>query len=515
MKFRKFVAVISLAVFSAIGIGAAAVNFLGKAPNDTSADVEPYIGTLAEAYGSSQTEMITREDIYLPEGIDHANLGLYFFNPTTGLFYGADSENLPFDPTKPTVIYSHGMGGNTTTSSRYDWVEKGYNFASFFWGVFADDDPFTVQPKIWGPGGRWKNQANVMIANDVPDKSTVELFAADYYSVLSRYPDYSGFEIHLTGHSLGAQMSLAVLSYFMAAVENGVMDAKYLPDRVTLLDPYLSDVPDETYVTWLGRTVGDGGSGALANVIADKALKMGVAISMYRTSPWVEIACATNNKGALNEDYLTFKSKIFLTASDTAFFQDELGFAGISLRHTYALDWYEDMVTEEMVIYDSAAEGNLEETLSPYNAATYAFARMGTSYDLNLNATTSIADDVSASISEVKPKICGFAFLDANDNGVYDERIASRFSGLIVELYNGETLIAKALTGINGYYSFDVTAGVNYTVKITAPNGYSISQKSGGTEYTANAFAGSNEITVILSGERGLRMLNIALNKIS
>jgi hypothetical protein len=83
---------------------------------------------------------------------------------------------------------------------------------------------------------------------------------------------------------------------------------------------------------------------------------------------------------------------------------------------------------------------------------------MGNAYALDLNSTEEdYSDDTLCSVNIEKPKIAGFVFLDKNDNGIMDDRIISRISGITVSLYEKgqKKALSSVTTNINGYYEFE------------------------------------------------------------
>lgn len=125
------------------------------------------------------------------------------------------------------------------------------------------------------------------------------------------------------------------------------------------------------------------------------------------------------------------------------------------------------------------------------------FARMGTKYELDINGTddnndddiltsfmcdynTEVNDSIKMAIineddsyhSEVKSKIAGFAYVDANGNGEFDDRICNLVAGMQVRIVDKDgNEIYSAVTGENGYYEKEVDAPGSYTLYFTAPDG--------------------------------------------
>ncbi len=472
---------------------------------------------LIERFASQDEEYdsISMEDIYIPQGVRSDGLGLFWADGNG--WKKSDDENAAFDAEKPVIIFAHGMGSGSYGPYRDKWLSAGYNVGCFVWSNFSDDEPFTGQSKVWGINGnkmRWKRADGGYEYADIPSHSLAEIYAACYFDFMSSI-DYKGSEIRFFGHSLGAQLTVALSSYFLAALENSKMNPKYMPERVTLLDPYLSNASDQTYVTWLDATLAEGGSVKTALDTVNKLKAIGVAVELVRSSPWVEMAAAAFNKG--DDGYnAALRQAVMHVDIDTKFLTTKYGiYNGIAARHEVGEDWYSGAVSEGLWP-DSAVDGSLEYGVSPLTPTSYVYARMGNAYALGLNGTENdYKDDAQRSLNIQKAKIAGFAFLDQNGNGLMDDGIASRMSGITVSLYEKgkRKAISTQITGVSGYYCFEVEPNSNnYHIKVSGVKGYSFVDKFGIDIYRANgvdAKGQSGDFT--LAYANSLRIINIGL----
>lgn len=452
--------------------------------------------SFGEHYYSDSYDAISMEDIYLPAGLDLNELGLFWANGSDWVRY--DSENVIFDDDKPVIIFAHGMGTGAHAPYSQKWLDAGYNVGCFMWSEFSDDEPFTGQSKVWGvyPGKmRWKSDGKFE-KNDVPSHSLAEIYAACYNDFFASRA-FSGSEIRIYGHSLGGQLTAALSSYFVSALDTGKMNPSFFPDRITILDPFLWNSSDETYITWLNKTLEDGGSVKATLDTVQSLRAKGAAVEFVRSSPWVEMAALTNGNDGNN--YALKKETAYLEI-DTTFLPSKYGLVdGIAACHEVGEDWYSGAI-DQPVFLDSSEGAYGEYGISPNTSTSYIYARMGNAYALDLNSTEEdYSDDTLCSVNIEKPKIAGFVFLDKNDNGIMDDRIISRISGITVSLYEKgqKKALSSVTTNINGYYEFEAEPGKEYYIKVKKIKGYAFSEKSECGQFNTNGTDASFQSAVI------------------
>lgn len=194
--------------------------------------------------------------------------GLYWYGDSGELDDAVISaENLPtqyYDPSKPTLIYSHGWkpaGEDKETlstlaktysktggdSGNVNYVkelkELGYNVAFWDWHDYAKDLDM-LHNEIWV----------VRSAENIEDKDS------NYYAAVSALDgrsfagelvrsmcavmkDATDQEVVLVGHSFGGQMvTAAAYTLYKLAEEGVIINKNILPDRVSLADPYMTGV---------------------------------------------------------------------------------------------------------------------------------------------------------------------------------------------------------------------------------------------------------------------------------
>lgn len=222
-----------------------------------------------------------------PYDCDSLDYGLYWYGKDNKSKKStADGRNITdfYDSRKPTMIYVHGwqrdsvksglIAGTHKSNGREEffwdgmninvanaWIAKGWNVGLFQWTQLADDEgtllgsdvfkigaPLHAEAKIWAitapasdmPGGntmRWRRCDETFTNVGMPPKPAGQLYYEAYKAALSQY---RGPEIRVAGHSLGNQMTAAMLERVFA---DPSIPASRRPQRVALLDPYWSPGP--------------------------------------------------------------------------------------------------------------------------------------------------------------------------------------------------------------------------------------------------------------------------------
>lgn len=236
----------------------------------------------------------------LPPELD---VGVYWFGPgDRSQRYVPGQQNPYYDPTRPTVLHSHGWqrgavakGLNKSFNYKRNeptygvdvnaadaWIAAGWNVGLLYWVQLADEDSVTdAEAKIWaatGPKGlRWRRLDGSYQDGGVPAASVDELFGQVLQSALF---DYRGPGLRLTGHSLGNQLAMALAQRL---VDRGGPR----PLRVALLDPFWSNGAKE-YLQgqWTGER-----TRALAATLG----AAGVALEQFRTSAINDLWVGDNN----------------------------------------------------------------------------------------------------------------------------------------------------------------------------------------------------------------------------
>jgi hypothetical protein len=502
--------------------------------------------------------------LYIPSGMRYEGTGLFICylnqNNQFSVVKTTRSEAISlFDPHKPTMIYIHGMqneGGaidDERCAYMAPYIQAGYNLLLFRWSQFSDEaSPWDAEGKIWGTnkgtfkegmlyGMRWRVALNQnesdYVSDDVPNASVAEIFGAFYLDFMSRF-DYEGSMIEISGHSMGGQVAFAAASFLLTKEQEGLINPSYLPDKVTLFDPYITQIFDGAYCAWLKKPVSayvndkDGNPEYFAPGIR----KFTASIDLM-----AEIAKALKDRGIATQvipaetGYVYVLAKIY---TDDAY--KKLCDNTVTIRyrsdwvtdritnfnsfHMAGRNWYIDSVNNK-VYADTAMNNTPDVTPSARTMLAYAYARMGTSYSMEENLTEdNYADDIFASDNIENARIAGFAFYDANGDGIYNERIQARMAGVKVELYRVDgrknILVATQITDASGYYSFDIPR-INangfdkFYIRIIAPKGYQIGERGRYDDCMGNNIRQIDSLsdTVTLAHYKSLSIINIGLSK--
>lgn len=464
--------------------------------------------TLVACKDEDTDAYVKLSDIKFPEKLDTDKLfGLFFINPDGTVTNSTEDLNkVNYDPKKPLVIFVHGMQQGYGYY-RYDGfankkgvLEAGYNYGVFIWSQPSDTDSFVpteASGKIWGRAGTFtyadENGKRVKEETDTIPLSIAECFLSYYMTFMER-AGFFGREIIFTGHSLGANTMSAISNLMITKAKQKKLDKQYLPDRIVLFDAYWECLQDDSYVDWLGETVGaDGVFGrTIETVLA--AREMGIAteyVASSAISKMVDIYAIARPEGSakISTDML-FEKVTYLDAVSAL------------NDHVKSFYWYLGKISEP-ALYDETDKSQL--AFGPNMPLSVSFARNGVTYKMNKNGGISSTNIQSA-------KIAGFAFYDENGNGINDDRIKCRAQNVKVELYEGDRKIADAVTTAGGYYEFteNLVAGGKYRVKASGINPGTHGD-GGYMDNGINSDGYSEELEIL--SKTDLKIVNIGITK--
>lgn len=428
--------------------------------------------SLEDGYGeeeySSLTAIPKKSDIALPKELaDNVSarykFGLQIFNGSK--FVDAFENASFFNPNKPTIFYAHGMGCNGTFNNPVDYRNAGYNCFSFFWGAYADEEYLkfsTLAEKVWARDytKRFLTDENKWVTPETDSGySLTEIYAAYVIDFLSNNGGAQNSNLIFCGHSYGGMLSVALTSYLLEAYKSGLIGAEYLPDELTLFDPFFLPGQSGYHTRWLNDKVNDSenSAGYLTTVtsILKESRRAGVAVSLIRTSDFIAMPAEMPDKENYKE---LLASTVYVHGYGVALFSSSPD--SLSDGHNYGAMW---PVYRKTTFYDENAEGELAFNFT--NPYEILFARNGTRYEIDFKKTPfDYEDDAMASSNITSAKIAGFVYFDKNGNGKLDEKISSHIRDVKVTL-SGNGTEKEFVTSLNGYFEFDVTPG-EYTVKI-------------------------------------------------
>lgn len=513
------------------------------------------VGMPFEGEEKPMTKFRTLDDIYFPEGILDARLGMWIYNADADDWARTDTDRgrMLFDMNKPTFISTHGMGGGAFADEPELYADE-YNVLAFHWGTYAGEDNShvaTLVDKVWlsdydridsqtherRHGSRWQR---VVFNNpektdwdwgeweeeDVCDASVIEIFCAYYYDFFKNLSAYDASSVHLFGHSYGGMISIGATNLLITAYKCGLIPAYMLPDMVTLLDPYFmpSTVAD---IAWLGDdTPPFGNVCEIAYQTALDCKKLGVTVRLHRSSKSVAAPVSMGqayNNTKICASYWNFVNSVVYSHFNDASIKI---FSSPEKQHNYGWDWFTSYYEGKMLT-DAAATKTTEQALCFAMDYDVSYARTGIKYSVDMNGTYDSNDDILTSfyreygLSEVgdsqfknsdamnseppeqlaqltgKAKIAGFVYFDRNGNGKLDERIRDHLSGAKVTIKNGagET-VWSGTTGINGYYELEVDAEGDYTVSVELPYGYALSSENASLQANVTIIDGLHQLAL-------------------
>lgn len=435
--------------------------------------------------GPLPTPAVSLSSIHIPEGMKDESIGLFFMSRVgDGVKYTkatTDEVKDIYDPKKPLVIFIHGMQkddghkGNESFMWGAPFIDAGFNTAVFYWSQLSDAvAPNVLEEALWGTDGRygvsWRKADGTREVNDVPDVSIAEIFAAYYLDFMNEY-GFSGNEIRFMGHSMGGPLTTAAVSYLMTKEKEKMIPAAYLPDRVTLFDPYFSQGIYGVTVSWLNVKMNaplydDAGNIVrkdtshieFAAEVAKTMAKRGISLEVIPSVTGIVPFMAVQTRGREGID--AFYSQSALLQFRTDWVVDPF-ITDFNASHSAGRSWYADSLF--MPVYKDHAMANTEEQIiSATTPLSYLMGRRGVMYEMDKNYTLDGGDDRIYSTNIDAPYVGGFCFFDYDKNGAYNERLQARAAGVKVELYlkSGaeDRLIGSAVTDGTGYYKIKVPA---------------------------------------------------------
>lgn len=434
--------------------------------------------TLKEIYNQGKIDQPTISDYVVDDSFDIGLVRLTFFSPETG--WTEDPLNAPFDENKPTLIFAHGQGSDRLMNTPEDIYNSGYNIINFLWGTFSDDDLFSIEYKIWENIQRYiveENGEKVIKEVDGFECTIPELYVARYCDFFALHPNYNK-QIRFVGHSYGSQLTFATSALITYLFNSGMLEARLLPERYTLLDPYFDNMDFTFNCKWLGGCdLPSSSVGACSYCLENILLPNNVAVEMLRTSPYVEMSIAmgtTTNEGAADY-YSLIKNRLRVTElsnSSQIVMQSPNVIEGAGNCHSIATKFYFSGNAKEQYYDEDGALIFGREV-----PASFVLGTTGMHFDFTVSENDYLDfQDMTYSRTTNKEnedltRISGFVCFDENGNGIYDDNAGNRISGIKVSLYDQKGKSVNSVFTDRGYYQFDVERGQTYTLTFSA-NGY-------------------------------------------
>jgi hypothetical protein len=319
---------------------------------------------------------------------DNLDVAIYWYGANGVNQRAVPGQSNPFfNPARPTVIYMHGWQPNTVQSLSREtfnrselnsngdvarpWIDRGWNVGIFYWNQFADEGEVKdAEAKIYTAAGprqmRWRNAAGNYTAG--PAQSVTTQFISVYRAAMS---GYTGSQVRLVGHSLGAQLAINAASELLRQRNAGTLASNLLPLRVALLDAaFLNGARDYLGGKWPGEV-------ARENVSANRGT---LSYEYYRTSG------ATSN-GFIGDTNQGLIDMVTMTEIKPWYFNA----FEIDKKHRMAPGWYfESMGTSVKV----KCTGRVALSASVDNATLRNYANAATKFEqLDGKYTRGVSDD--------------------------------------------------------------------------------------------------------------------------
>lgn len=445
----------------------------GNTPNEPVPVAFNDAATAAETYAGEVHDVPTISDYTVPEAFDLSTIRFAFWSPSTG--WTEDVDNAPFDESRPTIIHSHGQGGDAHMFTPRAMYDAGYNVISFLWGCLSDDELEPIEQKIWNRIEKYIDYSNgqsEIIYTDGFDCTITELYVARYCDFFALHPNYNQ-PIRLTGHSYGGQLNFALSAYITTLFQAGRLPGRLLPERYTLLDPYFDTLQLDFDCRWLGQTFRYSSVQAAIYCMQNILIPNNIAIEMLRTSPLVEVINGIVADDA--PDYFTELKPLFrlteLKNTNELRLQFDNMAEGMGFWHTIANDFYFSPQADN-IYYDEDGEMIFgRETPAAFVLATrqmhFDFWVDNDDYNQyqNVRVERTITED-----NEDLTIIAGLVMQDADGDGTPNDKACYRLSNVCVKLIDNATGEIKAVQTNNGFYRFEAERGHTYTVETHAGN---------------------------------------------
>ncbi len=181
--------------------------------------------------------------------------------PTAIVFGGVTEYNVKEGINLESTDYTASVIGSSITLQKtsYLWNRQGFNIGVFHYENFADDTSDNVVKKIFNSSSMTYINNEGTTVTDTPDFNLTEAFISAYLKVASSDDlAISGGkyiqEVRFIGNGVGAILALSAAEYLDYLYENGAVGVGYLPDRIDLIDPYLSNTGYSTVVDFYAQT---------------------------------------------------------------------------------------------------------------------------------------------------------------------------------------------------------------------------------------------------------------------
>lgn len=169
--------------------------------------------------------------------------------PVAILFHGKTEYDIKEDVNVDVDYYQDKYTSSTTTlsidSTAKKWSAMGFNLGVFHYEAFADDTEENINAKIYNASSMtYVNNDGITVVN-TPEYNLTEAFVSAWTKlgedILSSDLGLKLKEVRFMGNGVGACLALSAADYLEEAYNAGLISDVYLPARIDLFDPYLSN----------------------------------------------------------------------------------------------------------------------------------------------------------------------------------------------------------------------------------------------------------------------------------
>jgi Lipase (class 3) len=234
-------------------------------------------------------------DAMNPTNFEQLDVNLYWYGPGNVNERAIAGQSNPwFSAAKPTIIYIHGWQPNTVQQQKREsfnrsqfnansdvargWIDRGWNVGIFYWNQLADEGEvkdaeakiYTVDKSKFTNATRWRDVSGTYRSG--PNLTVTQQFVNAYKSAMQ---NYTGNEVRIAGHSLGAQLAVTTASALWKEGKAGTLAANKVPKRVALLD--------HAYLNGPHGWINDQWTGEVGRALVNEN-RSDIAYENYRTS---------------------------------------------------------------------------------------------------------------------------------------------------------------------------------------------------------------------------------------
>ncbi|NLL56654.1 MAG: hypothetical protein GX242_05535 [Clostridiales bacterium] len=193
-----------------------------------------------------------------------------------------DAENNPTDYVVQKNISGY-LDNGLNRDLDYYWLRVAqYNVAIFHWERFADDDTEGISSKLYTvPKMRYRKDDGTYEVVKVPKADLTSIVASLYLKELDGIT--TGREIRFVGNGIGANLALSVSDLLTTYYHNKLIDNTFLPQRLTLCDPYMQNDDMHLTIPWNKDIDTQKGTMGMINDMLDKVTGVGTVCEMIES----------------------------------------------------------------------------------------------------------------------------------------------------------------------------------------------------------------------------------------